>query len=934
MHPVNADAVQTVRSIERLKELGKLGPDAASAVPLLLSEDFFLIKGGYTDTDKPLRLATIDTLVRIGDPAVPEVIKLLSMPKGRNNFEWKLWGRVILRKMAKTATVDVIIRLLVEKMQTAQQKHEFYELLASLGPKSIPVLQQEVREILAKKNLALADTNNLRRLGGLLGKEMGPAIDAVIPDRYTDATWGDERYWIHYRGGWYPLAHARPGPQHIPALLDLLRNETLNRERYYEGVRHVGMILSTMGEAPVAPLADLLHADNVETRWAAAFILTMIGNHATTALPALEQTYRKLDEDFGVRVAAARAIGQIKGVESLELYQNIPNLEAQMVEYSRQRSMAVQSREQWGYHFANESHGTKPRHLQLYKRTPEHERALYGLAVGEQLAEHNQWLRRYVKGLLEGKSKTGMGGGIIDDDLNSFLFLFSSRSQHFPGRLEPDVESAMKEYAFRSVDTSEEQRKNRYLTKTTKDLKRILACDDSVFIMEVDNGPIRSDSNSYLILQTLLGDPQFKDRRFMAGDTVKERYDAYNQFYQRGIKQWALHGLWVELGSSNYEYKTYRGLLNLVEFATDPIVSVRAKMYMDLSMVEIEQISLSGLRGGSKSRAKDGGLDGRFNKYLAMLYGEHHGYMLEPPGFANAYRPPTPAVLLRRLGPSQSVYEIANRHPGEKTVAPEGIPQYRHMHKVLSKSVNYAYRTPEYIIGCAMNDIRLWNQDNGKPDFAYGPLGRWSGVIFRDASAVFLEAYTGEKWNVQSGDVMIAQRYPHSHYKGDARVEFVGSLELVERDGWVFVDNDDAFAAVRIARGGCYWNEPARHVLYLEDQYSPILIQTGRKTVYESFEKFQEAILAAPITLTEDMLDYTGPNSKRIEFWMCQDSDKEPYPQILPKIDGEELNLNLMHNYRSPYLNGAVGSNVVTVSYGNRKWEYDFAKNSVTEGAK
>ena len=94
------------------------------------------------------------------------------------------------------------------------------------------------------------------------------------------------------------------------------------------------------------------------------------------------------------------------------------------------------------------------------------------------------------------------------------------------------------------------------------------------------------------------------------------------------------------------------------------------------------------------------------------------------------------------------------------------------------------------------------------------------------------------------------------------------------------------------------------------------------------------AILAAPITLTEDMLDYTGPNSKRIEFWMCQDSDKDPYPQSLPKIDGEELNLNLLHNYRSPYMNGVVGSDVVTVSYGNRKWEYDFEKNSVTEGAK
>ncbi len=46
-HPVRANDAQIAKSIERLKELGKLGPAATSAVPFLLSEDFFLIKGGY-----------------------------------------------------------------------------------------------------------------------------------------------------------------------------------------------------------------------------------------------------------------------------------------------------------------------------------------------------------------------------------------------------------------------------------------------------------------------------------------------------------------------------------------------------------------------------------------------------------------------------------------------------------------------------------------------------------------------------------------------------------------------------------------------------------------------------------------------------------------------------------------------------------------------
>jgi len=204
-------------------------------------------------------------------------------------------------------------------------------------------------------------------------------------------------------------------------------------------------------------------------------------------------------------------------------------------------------------------------------------------------------------------------------------------------------------------------------------------------------------------------------------------------------------------------------------------------------------------------------------------------------------------------------------------------------------------------------------------------------VIFRDGAAVYLDPYTGEKWNVQDKDVMIAQRYRGSVYKGDARVDFAAVKGMTEEDGWVFADNRDAYAAVRIVRGGYYWNEPARHRLYLRDQYSPIIIQTGRKAVYGSFAAFRKAILAAPLTLTEDKLDYTGPNSARIEFFLCRNSERDPYPRTLPKIDGKELDLNLTHNYKSPFMQNRVGREIVTVRYGSRRWDYDFRNNTVRE---
>ena len=60
--------------------------------------------------------------------------------------------------------------------------------------------------------------------------------------------------------------------------------------RQVEGIRYVGMILSGMGDAAALPVAELLTDETLETRWAAAFILTMIGADARAALPALEKT--------------------------------------------------------------------------------------------------------------------------------------------------------------------------------------------------------------------------------------------------------------------------------------------------------------------------------------------------------------------------------------------------------------------------------------------------------------------------------------------------------------------------------------------------------------------------------------------------------------------------------------------------------------------
>ena len=41
--------------------------------------------------------------------------------------------------------------------------------------------------------------------------------------------------------------------------------------------------------------------------------------------------------------------------------------------------------------------------------------------------------------------------------------------------------------------------------------------------------------------------------------------------------------------------------------------------------------------------------------------------------------------------------------------------------------------------------------------------------------------------------------------------------------------------------------------------------------------------------------------------------------------------LNLTHNYKSPFMQNRVGREIVTVRYGSRRWDYDFRNNTVRE---
>ena len=141
-----------------------------------------------------------------------------------------------------------------------------------------------------------------------------------------------------------------------------------------------------------------------------------------------------------------------------------------------------------------------------------------------------------------------------------------------------------------------------------------------------------------------------------------------------------------------------------------------------------------------------------------------------------------------------------------------------------------------------------------------GSMGRWSGVIFRNLAAISLDAYTGEKWNVQHKDVRITQMCSDGPYvPGDTRMVFDG---LAGREEWLGVREQRGFVCGRQGDlGGHFWTDSIKRQM---NKYSPIIIQTGRKADYQTFEAFRAAIL--DVVVKGRAVSYKAPIPRNWNF--------------------------------------------------------------------
>lgn len=529
-------------------------------------------------------------------------------------------------------------------------------------------------------------------------------------------------------------------------------------------------------------------------------------------------------------------------------------------------------------------------------------------------------------------------------DYVRILYLFHAGSRHFPGRLQGETEAAMKEALW-------------FWAKADSNVTDA-SLDNLLVLLGTENHDLTRRPNYYLVACLLKDDPLFRDRMYDDGHTAAEHAAAYEAFFREWPRKRAVTGLWFEVGSNTYQKYSWPALFNLHELAPDPVVRKRFGMLLDLAFIEEAQISVHGRRGGGRSRAEYG--KNAFESYKNLLYapegagaGSSHSKVIE----TSRYQLPAAAILLRKLEfPAREPFLITNRVLGELASGHPADGDGRR-HAADSALVNYAYRTPHYLLGSTLQNpaLSMPDPETGEPVLKYAGISRqkrWCGMLFEkrvdhEIGAVYpvTEKTRGGRpqhphWSFQYENVLLLQRIAPqtpeapmrmgSYSTGKINIRFDGrTLEKMEEAGWIFAGNGKAFVGVKFLDGGHDWDEAREEArptgFERATDKSRVLLHAGDITAHKSFEQFRAEVLANSLSVSKDKVEYRfGVSGARIEVFLYDGDGHNRF--LLPRVDGKPVNLRPSWTYHSPYLRGEFGSDRIAVTVGPATQLLDFSE--------
>ncbi len=425
------------------------------------------------------------------------------------------------------------------------------------------------------------------------------------------------------------------------------------------------------------------------------------------------------------------------------------------------------------------------------------------------------------------------------------------------------------------------------------------------------------------------------------------------------------------------------------QYSGDKELNTLLDDFLTLFWVEWAQVSISGIRGGPKTRHHKtvGGLKDKEVVDLISfnLGGPANAGVWWYWNLINDYKLP-PVVwkmALDREGMGSFTYK-ARGIGEEENVLPRPLGTERSL--VVDTDARFlknTYVTPDYTLGTQMDH----------PSAVHSHLsitGRWHGMTFAqspearivpvniteglnvykkkspyDMEAMYQTVHYERTLIVQQSRRWYAvhpEWYPvNAGYDQPVGIWFGNEWDhRVERDGWTFVQSGNAYAAVRpvlwdeayekeykkkTTGNQVYFNAPDdapkvklrtdsfswsedKSLMYLEDMHTATIIEAGRKADYPTLEAFMADVLDNPIALYKTVV----PGDNILVYTGCGEEAQEIVLSCgavqIPTVGGEPIDYSHPMTFDSPYLKSEYKSGKIRIEYDGELLDLDFSKAS------
>ena len=442
--------------------------------------------------------------------------------------------------------------------------------------------------------------------------------------------------------------------------------------------------------------------------------------------------------------------------------------------------------------------------------------------------------------------------------------------------------------------------------------------------------------------------PEYRDLKYDDGATAAEHYRAWNEYFVIYCLERARKSPCIEMMSDRYNATLIKGIYNFYDFG-DPQVRRSAGLLLDLYFAYWAQEQIDGVQGGGRSRIYFyTGLSQDRSHGNAPLAWFYFGIGQSPAVYGHDvsaalsdYRPPAVVADIALDVSGRGRYEVRQRPQG---LGKQGRPLKTAVTTVPTRMrtdgggiLRYSYCDPAFIMGTPMTAARPLE------DWAaISSQNRWQGVIFageHDARIVPIvrpkdnRVALNAQWSVQSKGSLITQKLKH-HRGGAEMIVWMSNDGLsvpVEEEGIVFVEAENAYAAIKVVKGGFQWRQTPfiaidgqknrrstreGKTMILNEEYAPVILEVMAKSDVKSFDVFKAMVKACRIRRNGPALEYKTIYGEQLTF---DTSARKP-----PTINGQPVNYAPKKVFESPFLNADWNSGIVTITKGDRKKVLDF----------